>query len=426
VPSAINQLGLDLLRAQASAGDHGNSLLSPYSIETALTMTYIGADGRTREEMQRVLHLPTEDTAVLDGFSGLSKELTGLQAASRHRADQAQEYADAAKPPKSRDSDDERERLEADLRRERGFQRYGASDVPIEIDVANRLFAQEGFGFRPEFVTALRDRFGAPLEVLDFLHASESSRLAINAWVSQETRHRIPELLPLRAIDPSSRLVLANAIYLRATWETQFEPINTRNRSFWIDGKTPAEVPTMGQLKGIGYERRNGYSALALPYEGGELQFVILLPDERDGLANLERSVTPDMLAGCAKLPRCELILHLPKFRLNPPTMELGATLRGLGMLAAFDQPLGSANFDRMAPRGPNGGLRVSKIFHQTWLSLEEKGTEAGAATAVGMAPTGLPPRHPVEVDVDRPFLFAIQHVPTGTCLFLGRLLDPR
>jgi len=426
VSPAINQFGLDLLRAQASAGDRGNSLLSPYSIETALTMTYVGADGRTRDEMQRVLHLPADDTAVLDGFSGLRKELTELQAASQRRADHARKYAEAEEPSNPGGSEDPRELLEARRRRTKAPQLSGGSDVPIEINVANRLFAQSGFALRSSFTAAWQDGFGAPLEELDFLRAAEPSRVAINAWIAKLTRKKIPEPLPLRAIDSGTRLVLANAIYLRATWETQFEPFNTRNDPFWIDGKTPAEVPTMGRLKRIGCERRNGYTALALPYEGGELQFVILLPDERDGLANLERSVTPELLSGCAKLPRCELILHLPKLSFKPPTLELGEMLRNRGMQAAFDQPRGSANFDRMASRMPDNSLCISKVFHQTWLSPDEKGTEAAAATAVEMAPIGMPPENPVEVRVDRPFLFAIQHVPSGTCLFLGRLVDPR
>jgi serpin B len=397
VTPAINQLGLDLLRARASASDQSNLLLSPYSIEVALAMAYSGAEGRTRDEMRRVLHLPADDAAVLDGFSRLARELADLQVISRRRAEEAR--------------------------------KYGGSEEPIEINVANRLFAQSGFAFRPAFTTALRDRFGAPLDELDFVHAAEPARVAINAWVARETHDKIRDLVPRGGVDEATRSVLANALYLHAPWEDAFKPKATKNEPFWVGGKTSADVATMLQQRHYGYEQRNGYAALVLPYVGDQLQFVILLPDKRDGLANLERAVTPDLLAGCTQLPQRDVILHLPKFKLEPPSLPLGEALRGLGMKTAFDQPRGSADFDRMAPRKPDDYLFISEVIHKTWLSLDENGTEAAAATAVimmvGSAMTPDPPP-PIEVRVDRPFLFAIQHVPSGACLFLGCLTDPR
>jgi serpin B len=394
---AINQLGLDLLRAQASASDQSNLLLSPYSIEVALAMAYTGAEGRTRDEMRRVLHLPADNAVVLDGFSGLARDLSGLQMASRRQADEAR--------------------------------KHGGSQEPIEINVANRLFAQSGFAFRPAFTTALRDRFGAPLEELDFVHAAEPARIAINDWVASATHDKIRDLVPRDGVNEATRAVLANALYLHAPWEDAFKPKATKNEPFWVGGKTSADVATMLQQRHYGYEQRNGYAALVLPYVGYQLQFVILLPDKRDGLANLERAVTPELLAGCTQLPQRDVILHLPKFKLEPPSLPLGEALRGLGMMTAFDQPRGSADFDRMAPRKPDDYLCISEVIHKTWLSLDENGTEAAAATAVvmmyGSAMRPDPPP-PIEVRVDRPFLFAIQHVPSGACLFLGCLTDPR
>jgi serpin B len=361
-------------------------------------MAYTGAEGRTREEMRRVLHLPGDDAAIFDGFSGFANQLDELQAVSRRSAGQAPELED--------------------------------SEDPIKIKIANRLFAQGGFAFRPAFTAALRARFGAPLEELDFVGAAEPARVTINAWVARETREKIRELVPAGMIDATTRAVLANALYLRAAWADAFDADNTKNEVFWVEGKTRTDVPTMLQRRRYGYEKRNGYAALALPYVGGGLQFVILLPDRRDGLANLEKSIAPANLSGCTELRRCDVILHLLKFKLEPPSLPLGALLRGLGMTTAFDQPRGSADFDRMAPRKPDDYLCISEVFHRTWLSLDEKGTEAAAATAIvmryGMAAAREPPPPPIEVRVDRPFLFAIQHVPSGTCLFLGRLTDPR
>jgi serpin B len=397
VAPTINQLGLDLLRAQVSASDHGNLLLSPYSIETALAMAYTGAEGRTREEMQRVLHLPADDAAVLDGFSELSKDLADLQAVSRRRSEEDH--------------------------------KYGGGEDPIVINVANRLFAQSGYAFLPAFTATLRDRFSAPLDELDFVHSADPARIAINDWVAGQTHDRIRDLVPSGFIDASTRAVLANALYLRAPWADAFRLTNTKNESFWIDGKTQVDVPTMRQQRWYGYDKRDAYAAITLPYTGGDLQFLILLPDKPDGLATIERSVTLEVLAGCTNLPRRDVILHLPRFKLAPPSLPLSTALRRLGMATAFDEPRGSADFGRMAPRKPQDYLYISEVIHKTWLSLDENGTEAAAATAVviragAMLRTNPPP--PVEVRVDHPFLFAIQHVPSGTCLFLGRLEDPR
>jgi len=397
VPPAINQLGLDLLRAQAIQGGQGNLLLSPYSIEVALAMACSGADGRTRDEMQRVLHLPADEAAALDGFAGIAKALSDLQAASRGRSEETRTDGSAGKP--------------------------------IEINVANRLFAQSGFAFRPAFTTALRERFGAPLEELDFVRAAEPARIAINDWVAHETRDKILDLVPSGAINGKTRVVLANALYLRAPWADAFKSSATRSEPFSVGGKAPVDVPTMLQQRHYGYEQKNGFAAISLPYAGRQLQFLILLPDLPDGLADLERTVTPGLLASCSNLPQRDVILHLPRFKLEPPSLPLGAALRGLGMTSAFDQPRGSADFDRMAPRKPDDYLYISEVYHKTWLSLDENGTEAAAATAVVMMRAlgifrPMPP--PIEIRVDRPFLFAIQEVRSGTCLFLGHLTDPR
>jgi serpin B len=184
----------------------------------------------------------------------------------------------------------------------------------------------------------------------------------------------------------------------------------------------------MNQTVTYGYAKESGYAVVQLPYEGGVLSFLILLPEARDGLADLEKKLTAELFAKMAKIPKREVELHLPKFRIEPPTVPLGDVLQQLGMKTAFDQPTGKANFDRMAPRKPDQYLYISEVFHKAYLVLDEKGTEAAAATAVAMAPAAaVAPREvPPVVRVDHPFVFAIQHVPSGTCLFLGRVTDPR
>ena len=397
VAPAINQFGLDLLRIQPSANTPGNLLLSPYSIEAALAMAWTGADGVTRDEMRRVLHFAGNDAAVVNAFSALARELRAISGAS----------------PTS-----------AEIPGQKGI------PVPrVDLSVANRLFAQSGFAVQPEFIRGLRDDFGAPLEELDFSHAPEPSRRKINDWVADQTHRRITDLVPAGALNEMTRLVLANAIYLKAPWMTPFEPEATKPEAFWVGGSVGNRVPTMQQQDDFHFGKRSGYSAIALPYEGGALQFLILLPDERNGLARFERIVTPALLAECTRLPSCDVVLHLPRFKLEPPSMPLGSLLKRLGMTTASDQPPGSADFSRMAQRKPNEYLCVSEVIHKAWLALDEAGTEAAAATAtvmmVGCAvPSPRPP--PIEVRVDHPFLFAIQHVPSGACLFLGRVEDPR
>ena len=180
--------------------------------------------------------------------------------------------------------------------------------------------------------------------------------------------------------------------------------------------------------KHFGYAKGEGYTAVSLPYAGYDLQFIVLLPDDVNGLRALESQLTSQMLAKCAKLETREVDLHMPKFKIEPPTIVLAEKLEVLGMKTAFNKPAGSANFDRMAPRKPNDYLYISQVFHKTFIAVDEKGTEAAAATAVAMmtAAARVGPSERIEVKVDRPFIYAVQHVPSGTCLFLGRVTDPR
>jgi len=236
-------------------------------------------------------------------------------------------------------------------------------------------------------------------------------------------------LIPADALDRTTRLVLVNAIYLKAPWQKPFEQSATRPLPFHVPGVAAPNVPTMFINESLGYAQRSGYRVVVIPYSGQDLQFVILLPDAPDGLAALTASLTPERLAADADLPLQPVNLYLPKFKLEPPVLSLTKALQSLGMTTAFNQPAGSANFNRMAPRQPDDYLYISDIFHKTFLKLDESGTEAAAATAVVMAKfMGLPmlPPKPVEVRVDHPFLFAIQQRTSGACLFLGQVADPR
>jgi serpin B len=247
--------------------------------------------------------------------------------------------------------------------------------------------------------------------------------------VAEQTRDRIRDLIPPNGLDATTRLILANAIYLKAPWASEFSDASTKPGPFHVRGGAPVDVPTMHQREGLHYAKRKGFAAVALPYVGDDLQFLILLPDDVNGLRRLESKITADMLTQYARMEEKSVELYLPKFKLEPPTVALSQKLQALGMKTAFDVPRGSADFDKMAPRKPDDYLYISEVFHKTFIAVDEKGTEAAAATAVAMMTmVGIPEKQPepIVVKVDRPFLYAIQHVPSGACLFLGRVTDPR
>ena len=392
---ATNELGVDLHRQLATGDD--NLCISPYSIDSALAMTFAGADGETRSEMARVLHF-SNGGDVPASFSTLQQSLEQMSAKT----------AELAKESK----------------------KFGGPSEPITLNIANRLFAQKGYHFRETFLSLVKQNFGGAFDPLDFVADPAAATQRINKWVADQTRDRIRDLIPGGALDKTTRLVLANALYLKAPWASEFSQNATQPQPFFVRGGGPVDVPMMRKTdKNFGYARHEGFTVVGLPYAGYELQFLVLLPDDINGLRGLESKLSAEVLGSCAKLQKRAVDLYLPKFKLEPPTITLAKQFEALGMKTAFDQPKGSANFDKIAPRTPDDYLYISQIFHKTFIAVDEKGTEAAAATAVAMmAATGLmsPPPPPVEVKVDRPFVYAIQHVPSGVCLFLGRVTDPR
>jgi len=392
---ATNELGVDLHRQLASGSDQ-NLCTSPYSINSALAMTFAGADGETRSEMARVLHFPNGGD-VPDSFLALQNSLEQMSAKT----------AELVKDSK----------------------KFGGPSEPITLNIANRLFAQKGYSFREAYLLLVKQYFGGAFEPLDFVADPAAAAQHINKWVADQTHDKIRDLIPGGALDKTTRLVLANALYLKAPWANEFSQNATQSEPFFVRG-APVNVPMMRKTdKNFGYVRREGFTVVGLPYVGNDLQFVVLLPDAINGLRELESKLSADVLADCAKIEKRDVDLYLPKFKLEPPTVALKENFEGLGMKTAFDDPRGSANFDKIAPRKPNDYLYISNIFHKTFIAVDEKGTEAAAATAVVMMratsmPGPKPP--PIEVKVDRPFVYAIQHVPSGVCLFLGRVTDPR
>ena len=401
---ATNAVGLDLYRELLKTNPGGNLIISPYSIESALALAYAGAEGGTREEMARVLRLPADNTPLQSSFAGLRRALEKTAEDSKATADTRT--------------------------------RAGVRTAPIEWSAANRLFGQFDYDFRAPFLTLMRDGFAAPFEPLDFFHAAESARLTINSWVENQTHDKIRDLIPMGGVATDTALVLVNALYLNAPWDVPFQKNNTLSLAFHPTPSTSRDVPTMQRTGFLGYAAETGFTVVTLDYLGGGLQLVIALPDAGRSPAEVVAALTSAHFARWSKLGdtgRRSVALYLPKFRTEGKTIPLGDALQALGMRQAFDKPEGSANFEGIAPRKitPFGEeyLAVSKVFHQTFVALDEEGTEAAAATAVviSVVTTSITVQpEPTVVRVDRPFLFAIQHRASGTCLFLGQVTNPQ
>ncbi len=371
-----NELGFDLYRRLRRTP--GNLVMSPASITTALAMTWGGARGETAAQMGKVLHLEGTPDEVMT-TSG--------------------ELARALQDPKQ----------------------------PVVFRIANRLFAEKTYKLVPAFVEKTRTAYGAPVEPVDFRNKPEPARVHINEWVEEKTEHRIKDLIPPRAIDPEMRLVLVNAIYFLGDWAVPFEHYSTRPAPFHLTASEQKDVPTMNRTGTFRIGQRDGVTALEIPYKGGGMSMLLLVPDAVDGLAAVEESLDGtrlDSLVGAMKEER--VWLALPKFELNPgASLALRQDLEALGMPLAFNPR--KADFTGIAnPPNPDDRLVLGEVFHKGFVRVDEKGTEAAAATAVmgirGGAAMMAPPRL---FKADRPFLFLIRDTASGLVLFLGRVSDP-
>jgi len=374
---------------QALGEGNGNLFYSPYSISLALAMTYAGARGGTAQQMADTLHFILSQDRLHPAFNGLDLEL-----ARRSEGPTGQE-GEGTRPG----------------RRVQGFQ----------LHIANSLWGQIGYVFLSEYLDLLAENYGAGLRLLDFANAPEESRVTINAWVSEQTEDRIKGLIPPGGISKITRLVLVNAIYFNAAWQYPFKEELTHDGTFHLLDGGEVSVPMMKQTESFGYAEGEGYQAVELPYVGGELSMIILLP-EAGGFEAFEGSLDAERVEAIVReLAHKRVALTMPKFTFDSSFM-LANTLAGLGMPDAFSR--GAADFSGM------DGTReffIGEVIHKAFVSVDEAGTEAAAATAVIMAGAAPgTPVPPIEVTVDRPFVFLIRDIKTGAILFVGRVVNPR
>jgi serpin B len=347
---------------------------SPYSIHSALSMTYAGARGETAAEMARTLHLEGEAANAIANVATLDRSLPTGRRATQH----------------------------------------------CELQIANHLWGQLGLAVRPEFISLTRDCFGAEFATADFAKHTEEARQMINAWVATETREKIKDLLTPGTVDSSTRLVLTNAIYFKGQWNKTFEKKATVQAPFHVSADEKIDVPLMFQRGSFSCSAVDGMQILELPYADKRLAMTILLPEKMGGLVALEEMLTAENLnRWLSKLESHEAIVHFPRFRLTND-FSLRPVLRSLGMELA--QTPGQADLSGMTD---SEDLFISAVIHKAFVDVNEEGTEAAAATAVvKSAPS--PVVQTFVFRADHPFVFLIRDTRTGSILFLGRMVKPQ
>ncbi len=367
------QFALDLY--SQLRGEPGNLFFSPYSLTTALAMTYAGAAGETAEQMATVLHFPRNADQMHPAFADLMRDLQDGQTNGN------------------------------------------------ELHLANALWGQKGYGcIRADFLKLTEQYYGDGLREVDFIQATETARQTINAWVEQQTQGKIKDLLEEGILSDLTRLVLTNAIYFKGTWATPFEPVLTRDGPFLVTPQQQITVPMMQQTRRFNYLETDEFQALEMSYTSGRLAMMVFLPRKVDGLSEFERSLTVDNLARwTAKLSPRKLAVELPRFKVTGAFL-LNDVLSRMGMPLPFDQT--QADFSAMDDS--REGLYLFAVVHKAFVDVNEEGTEAAASTAAVMNLRGISTEKPTVFRADHPFVFLIRDFSTNSLLFLGRLTNPQ
>lgn len=371
-----NAFAIALYHALPSAD--GNVFLSPYSISTALAMTYAGARGPTEAQMAKALRFSLPPSKLHPAFAALEARVREIQASGN-----------------------------------------------VELRVANSIWPAKGYKFQHAFLSLLKRDYGALITTIDY-RRPEAARSMINGWVEEKTSGKIPDLIPSGGLDPHTRMTLVDAIYFYGKWKRPFSPRATSIEPFHLSSRATTRAPLMRQTDTFGYAENATLQILELPYVGGEISMVVVLPKSVDGLAGLERRLTAANLdEWVGMLNEQKVRVFLPKFK-TTAMIELRSTLESMGMTDAFNPA--RADFSGMTgAAGSSEGLYVGAVYHKAFVDVKEEGTEAAAATGVTMMPTSMrvPVKPPPVFRADHPFLFFIRDKGTGTILFMGKIVDP-
>jgi len=352
----------------------GNLFLSPYSISTALGMTYGGARGDTEKQMAKVLRFSLDQKQLHPAFARLEATLGEIQKAGK-----------------------------------------------VKLSVANSLWPQKDYKFLDDYIVLIKDNYGTSITPQDYKTAAEPARKTINKWVEGKTQDKIKDLIPSGVLDPMTRLVLVNAIYFKGNWVCQFKADATQKAPFFLPADKSVEVQLMNQKNKFRYAQTDSEQVLELPYAGNQLSMLVLLSKDKAGLAGLEKAITVENIAKwSAALRKQEVIVSLPKFKMTSQ-FTLNKALVEMGMTDAFSN---KADFSGM---DGTKDLFISAAIHEAFVELNEEGTEAAAATAVvAELKCEVKETPPVIFRADHPFVFLIRENKTGSILFIGRVVDPR
>ncbi len=378
VVGANNLFAYDLYHALISDEEYAdqNIFFSPYSISTALALTYEGAEGKTADEIQSVFHFPADDTVRQDGYAGL---IAGLN----------------------------------------------RPDAAYTLSTANALWAEETYPFLPEYIETAERSYAAEVRNLDFVSAPEESRQTINRWVEDQTNDRIQDLIPAGVINPLTRLVITNAVYFKGTWVLQFDENETHPAPFRTEQGASVTVDMMQRTDEdalYSYTETDDLQILGMPYEhesGKALSMLVLLPKGDDISVAQAALGTEELGDAIASMETERVKVFFPKFTLET-TYFLPETLAAMGMPTAFGFDADLSGMDGTTM------LYISDVIHKAFVDVGEEGTEAAAATAVVVQLKAVVEEEPVTVfRADHPFIFLITDDETGTILFMGRMSDP-
>ncbi len=365
---------------QAVKGVPGNFIFSPHSLSVAFAMTYAGARNNTEVQMAQTLHFTLPRERLHAAFNALDLALNS-----------------------------------------RGQGGENTEGTDFKLNIVNASWAQDGYPFLQDFLDILAVNYGAGMYILDFVSDPEGSRQTINNWVAQQTEDKIKDLLPPGSIDGLTRLVLTNAIYFYGAWAIPFDEDLTEIGNFYLADGDVVSVPMMSHFQWNGETFSavvfDGYTAVELAYKGKEISMLILVPD-RGRFFEIEQALDANLIDHTVKsLTPWGLRLKMPKFKYESK-FQLKETLSQMGMPEAFDPNY--ADFTGMT------GVRelvIQEAYHQGFISVDEKGTEAAAATGVVIALTGI--GTPLSITIDRPFIYLIRDIQTNAILFIGRVMNP-
>lgn len=360
---SVNEFAFDLYKKLAAA--KGSLFLSPYSVSSALCMTYAGARGQTAAEMEKVLRATPD---VHRYMGALVNEINAV--------------------PKD----------------------------TAAVSVASALWPAAGVRLLPEFVQTVRDGYAATVSPLDYQASSVKAAAVVNNWVSKHTNGRIKNIVNAAVLNKHTQLALTNAVYFKSQWAREFEAGDTRMQSFYVSKTQTVRVPLMYEQGRFRYAKIENAAIAELPYKNGRFSMLVLLPDKNASLQALEWQLSAASIdRWTSGLKERLLDLYLPKFH-TESSFELSKTLAALGMPSAFG---GSADFTGM---NGTGGISIGSVLHKTFVDVEEDGTEAAAATAVVMLTSAAPSQErPLEFRADRPFIYLIRDHESGAIIFIGR-----